>query len=118
MSVHVMAKNYQGNEYRRIFEKELDHLCDLYNEEEKFKEPFEYGHDHLKVKVLWKTCPYPKGPNEMFNLEVSELNRFLPEYLPGNEKWKIEARFSLHGKVLGGYNLYATLRSERSLLNG
>lgn len=117
MAVYVAGLNLQGNQYKLMIEKNFDHFCDiLYLEAHRsFINRYQ---NHMKFPVPWRTCPYPEGDNEVTNFLVEDTGNVLPPYVPGNEKWKVEMRFSRQGKVLGGYNLYAILRSMDTILNG
>lgn len=81
-----------------------------------FKSFFEKAHEHATKKVAWKTCPYPKGPNEVKDYLIDNVDALLPPYIPGSEKWKFEMRFFKNNVDQGGYNLYAIIRNEKSLL--
>lgn len=116
MTMHGTGLNLQGGQYKQMIEKDLEHVCDtLYLDVH--KSFFERYQGHLKNPVPWKTCPYPAGPNEVTNFLVEDTGNLLPPYVPGNEKWKVEARFLRDGKVLGGYNIYAILRNMNTLIN-
>ena len=108
--VHGAGFNLQGGQYKQMIEKSFEHMCDaLYIEVH--KSFFERYQEHTTNPVPWKTCPYPAGSNEVNNFLVEDTGNILPPYIPGNEKWKIEARFLREGKTLGGYNIYAILRN-------
>ena len=49
---------------------------------------------------------------------MEDTEDFLPPYIPGNEKWEFQLRFSKGEEVLGGYNAYVIIRDEASLLEG
>lgn len=107
----------QGGQYKQMVDKKVTNFCtSLYVEPS--KPIFENYQSHTTNPVAWKTCPYPAGSNEVKDFYVEDSELLLPPYIPGGEKWKIEMRFSRKGEVLGGYNLYASLRSEESLLDG
>lgn len=107
--------NFQGGQYKKIGDKQLDTLCTtLYNET--YRVAFEDFQTYQKYPVAWKTCPYPAGPNEIMDFCIEDYGSMLPPYIPGGEKWKLEVRLLKDGKVLGGYNLYLILRTEKSLL--
>lgn len=95
-------------------EKTLKNFCSsLYDV--KLKEHYEDYQTHMSKPVAWNTCPYPAGSNEVTNYAISDQS-ILPAYLPGNEKWKVEMRFLRKDVILGGYNIYAILRDEKSIL--
>jgi len=115
--VVLNALNLQGGQYKQIITKNLGKFCDaLYEKYPGIEDYFNFFHQHAKVKVPWKTCPYSKGVNDVTNLLVDDIGNMLPPYIPGGEKWKIEVRYFENDVVVGGYNIYATLRSEQSLL--
>lgn len=98
-------------------EKDLGKCCEaLY--QDAFETTFNDVFEHARVKVPWKTCPYPKGENELKNYLLKNIQDLLPPYLPGGEKWQIQLRLYKGGEVLGGYNIFALLRNEQSLLAG
>ena len=78
----IAALNYQGNQYKQLFEKELGKFCEVIYVDD-FQSIFEDLHEKAKVKVPWKACPYPKGPNEIYDFTFSEIEKLLPPYLPG-----------------------------------
>lgn len=109
------ALNLQGGQYKKIFDKNIYTICStLYNET--FREIYEDFQTHQKYQVPWKTCPYPTGPNEIFNYYLEDFGSMLPPYVPGGEKWKMDIRYFKGDELLGGFSAYLTLRSERSLL--
>lgn len=117
ITMHVAALNFQGNQYKKIAEKDLGKFCDVLYVDN-LKELYEDMQSHIATSVQWKTCPYPKGPNEVHNYLLKDMSNILPPYVPGSEKWQLQIRFHKDNEVLGGYNVYALLRSEESLLNG
>jgi hypothetical protein len=117
LTISVSASNFQGNQYKQMFQKDLGRFCDcLYKPT--LENIFNEAHLHGKVKVPWKTCPYPKGPNEFYNFLLQDFGSLLPPYMPGGEKWKMQVRYFNGSELLGGYNMFAILRNEQSLLNG
>lgn len=96
-------------------DKSLGELCtNLYNES--FREGFEQFQKHQKYPVTWLTCPYPSGPNEIYDFMIDDYAKYLPPYIPGSEKWRIEVRFEKDNVTIGGANAYGILRNNRSLL--
>lgn len=117
MAVYGAGRNLQGGQYKMMMDRSFDHLCDiLYLEQNRVF--FENYQAHTKQPVAWKTCPYPAGTNEVKNFLVEDNGNYLPPYVPGGEKWKIEMRFLKNGIVLGGYNMYGILRNLNSLVGG
>jgi Protein of unknown function (DUF1091) len=111
------ALNFQGNQYKKLFDKTINNLCTLiYNET--FREYFDDFQRHQKYPVKVNTCPYPTGPNEIKNFRIQDYGDLLPAYVPGSEKWKLEIRFIDGEEVLGGYNLFVLLRNQKSLMMG
>lgn len=109
------AFNFQGGQYKKIGDKTIDTICtSLYNET--YREQFERFQNSQKYPVAWKTCPYPTGSNEINNYYIEDFGSLLPPYIPGGEKWKLEDRIIKDGEILGGVNIYLTLRTEKSLL--
>lgn len=108
----------QGGQYRKMFGGEEDKICTTaYNET--FRDYYDQFQSCQTTQVPWKTCPYPDGPNELKNFYIEDYGNYLPAYLPGSEKWKVEVMFYENETVeVGGYNIYVSLRNQRSLLNG
>lgn len=117
ITMHITALNFQGNQYKMMFEKGLGKFCEaLYVDS--MKEAYEDVHTYFSTNVPWKTCPYPKGPNEIHDYATSDLSYLTPPYVPGGEKWQFQVRFLKDDQIFGGYNVYGLLRNEQSLLNG
>lgn len=112
---HVVGSNFQGNQYKQMFEKDLGKFCDLLYQDVS-RSTVESVFNHLTDKIPWKTCPFPKGQHDIINFLLE--GSLLPPYIPGNEKWKVELQYLLNGETIGGFNIYALLRSTQSLLNG
>ena len=112
----IKAFNFQSGQYKKIFEKQLNQFCTTVYIDA-FKEPHLSFYDASSFKVPFDTCPFPAGKNEVTNLMVDE-NGMFPPYIPGGEKWRVDVRFLREEIVLGGYNVYALLRNEQSLLKG
>ena len=112
----VEAFNFQGGQYKKLGDKTFAKFCaSLYNDF--FGNIYAKMYEASKVKIPFGTCPYPAGENEFTNLMFTD-NGMLPPYIPGGEKWRLDFRFLKNGEVLGGYNAYIIIRSERSLLLG
>lgn len=109
--------NLQGNQYKRMFEKDVGKYCEAMYKDQ-FEEVFNYVQGHFKKVISWKTCPYPKGVNEVINLNIDDQQHYLPPYIPGSEKWQIQLRVYKDEVELGGYNVFAIVRTEKSLING
>jgi hypothetical protein len=116
-NVTETAFNFQGNQYKKMGDANLNNLCTLvYNEN--VREYFEDFQRHQKYPVEWKTCPYSTGPNEIKNYMIKDYADLLPPYVPWNEKWKVEIRFIDGEELLGGFNIYAILRNHNTLMMG
>ena len=110
------AYNFQGGQYKKMGEKKLEQLCkSLYVDA--YRSIYEKFNDASSNKVPFGTCPYPIVNNTVKNFLVSKSELF-PPYVPGGEKWRINVRFLKQNEILGGYNVYALLRNEQSLLKG
>lgn len=114
----MKALNFQGNQYKMFFEKDFGKFCEVVYATDDFKKAFEDFHNHATVKVPKDTCPYPKGQNEIKNFLVKDVDKMLPPYLPGGEKWQFQIRFIKDGEILGGFNSYGIIRTQESLMNG
>ena len=114
----MAALNFQGGQYKKFVDRSTDNICSsIYNETyREIYEDFQAHQKYQKYPVPWKVCPYPTGPNEIFDYYVADYGSMLPPYVPESEKWKIEVRYFKGDEMLGGFNGYATLRNERSLL--
>ena len=114
-SADVSVKNMQGGQYKEIFAKHVDAVCEgLYTE--MMKDHMEALFSNLVKPIKWKTCPIPAGPNEFMNFFVED--NFLPPYIPGGEKWLFEVRINEGDECIGGYRIYTIIRNEKTLLQG
>jgi hypothetical protein len=116
LDMYGAGLNFQGNQYKKMFDKRLDKFCTTYYIDI-YKAYFEDYQAHTTNPVPWKTCPYPAGSNEVKNFFVEDDGLLLPPYIPGSEKWKAEIRFLRDEIILGGFNIYGIIRSEESILN-
>lgn len=115
ITLTVNALNFQGNQYKVMFSKNLGKYCEvLYQEHLRTK--YEEVQNYTKVKFPWKTCPWTKGRNGLNNYRLEDTEKMLPVYIPGNEKWEFQLRFLRDQEVLGGYNAYVIIRDEKSIL--
>lgn len=112
------AFNLQGGQYKKMGDNFVTNLCEgMYNESTRsYFESFQASQSN---PVPWNTCPYPSGPNTINNMLIDDYARFLPPYIPGSERWKLQTRLGLtREKILGGYNFYIIIRNQNSLLDG
>lgn len=100
LQVRARILNYLGNQYKMIAEKNLGNFCEAVYSSLKFKPIFIDYQNHCTVNVPWKSCPYPKGRNEVKEFHLSDLDDYLPPYLSGSEKWQIQMRFMKDGEEL------------------
>lgn len=117
VTIKIFCLNLQGNQYKQMFEKDIGRYCEAMYKEH-FESIFNHVQSHFKKVIPWKTCLYPKGKNEITNLYLEGQQEYLPPYIPGSEKWKIQLRAYKDDIELGGYNVYAIVRNENSLMNG
>ena len=114
LSVSMNLYNFQGGQYKKMFDRKLDHYCkSMYKDE--IKPHYEKFQASTTNPTPWKACPFPPGKNEVKNYLIEE-NGLLPPYIPGGEKWKADIRFLKNDVELGGYNVYAIIRSDEKLL--
>lgn len=118
INIIVQALNFQGNQYKRIFEKDFGTFCTTLYGSETWHKNFDEFHKHSKLEVPWETCPYPTGKNELKDYVLEDETNLLPEYVPGNEKWQIDIGFAKAGDILGGVRLFVILRNQKSLMVG
>ena len=110
------AFNFQGGQYKKMSEKKMETFCQfLYKDA--YKIDVVNFFDSLTVKIPYGTCPVPAGEYDVSNFLMTN-NGLLPPYIPGGEKWKINARYIKGTEVVGGYNVYALVRNEQSLISG
>lgn len=114
IDIYAAGLNLQGGQYKKIMDKNMENFCATVYQDS-HRDFFEDYQAHTSNPVKWKTCPYPAGSSEIKNYLITDGN-FLPAYIPGGEKWKVLIRFLRKGEELGGYNLYAMLRNNASLL--
>ena len=98
------AYNFQSGQFKRMFSKHFDHVCDsLYVPT--FKTYFENYQAHMTAPVPWNECPYPAGKNQITNYVLTDPDALLPPYVPGGENWKIEIKLFRDEVLLGGWNV-------------
>ena len=116
IDMKIEAFNFQGGQYKKIGEKRFDKFCASVYDDMTEKQ-FAKFYAASTLKVPFGTCPFPAGESEITNLMVDD-DGILPPYIPGGEKWRADVRFLKKTKILGGFNVYALIRNEQSLLKG
>lgn len=115
IDIYAAGLNQQGGQYKKIIDKNIENFCAMVYQDP-HKDFFENYQSHTTNPVAWNTCPFPAGSNEVINYLVEDTGNFLPPYVPGGEKWKLEVRFLRADEVLGGYNIFGILRNNQTLL--
>lgn len=109
------ASNFQGGQYKKMGDRAFPRICEsLYNDSiRSYWDDFQASQLH---PVPWKTCPYPTGRNEITNFLISDYADFLPPYVPGSEKWRVDVYYTKNGEIYGGFRLFLIFRNHNSLL--
>lgn len=106
-----------GGQYKLMFERLLGPHCDALYEDH--VRPFAEELFSATNYTDWYLglCPIPAGYVQFKNYIPSTLGNYLPPYVPGGEKWKATFYYlNQTDSLLGGFSVYATLRSNYSLL--
>lgn len=116
LTMNIFLLNHQGGQFKKIFEKAIEKPCSAAFQESTRKHIEDFQAVSSRP-MEWNVCPIPPLRNEVKNFIVED-HGILPPYIPGGEKWKIEIRMNDNETILGGFNLYLLVRSEKSLLDG
>lgn len=118
MVVSATGLNFVAGQYKKIFDKMIEQPLTTMYSYTKLQPYFDGFQRSQKVQYPWLTNPYPFGDNEITSLAVEDYDSMVPPYIPGGEKWKFEVRVFFNNELLGGGDLYVTVRNQRSLLEG
>lgn len=113
----LAALNHQGGSYKHMVDKEFSDYCATVYKTA-YQAVFENYQSHTDKPVAFNTCPYPAVTQDLRNFHLEDKAGLLPPYVSGSEKWKVTIRFSRNGTVLGGYDLYASLRNNDTMMWG
>lgn len=116
MDMLLQGFNLQGGQYKMIAEKKLDNFCkSIYIDA--VKSEYEKYYEASVPSIPFGTCPYPAGDYVITNLLLNDIG-ILPPYIPGGEKWRLDFRYYQGEQMVGGYDVYALVRNEKSIMQG
>lgn len=114
--VSFEAFNFVAGQYKKIFGRPLGGLCDrLYDEA--FSEVTKNFWGHINSSVPFGTCPLPADYLFLKDWSPSDLGEYLPPYIPGEERWKVNVWYTKNEKVIGGFTTYAIIRDDQKLFD-
>jgi Protein of unknown function (DUF1091) len=113
--LNFIAYNHNSGQYKQILQRNLGPWCNIIYEE------------HLRIFVdemfaasnitfPYGTCPTPAGSYHFHNYRPTDVGKFMPEYIPGGERWKVTIYWTKNGKTFGGLTVFFLLRNMQSLL--
>jgi hypothetical protein len=115
VNVGFKAFNHNAGQYKLIFQRNLGPFCDAMYEEH-LKQTYIELESTVNDSIPYKTCPVkPKG-YRVTNYAPKNLGDYLPQYVPGGERWMLNFYYEKNQEILGGWNIYALLRNNQSLL--
>jgi hypothetical protein len=98
-----------------MMHKEMGGFCDFFYDQQ-FKEIYEDLQTHIDNKTPWGECPWTKGSYVLKKYLFQGLEKQMPAYVPGSEKWRIFLDYSIEGKSVAGFVIYAVLRNDNNLM--
>lgn len=112
--VEVEASNLQGGQYKVMLVKNFGPFCDLIWQETVRDEINRYR-QHMNLTIEDNQCPFPPLITTLQDYTPKDFGEYLPEYIPGNERWKMKVMFMKNKKIAGSYDVYIILRSKESM---
>jgi hypothetical protein len=109
--------NLQGGQYKKMFENIQKKPCSFIFKplHRKYIEDFRKA---SSTPIKLDVCPIAPMNNTLTNYVLKDYG-LIPFHVPGNEKWRIDVRYvNENDKIVGGYDIYGILRTEKSLLEG
>lgn len=111
------AFNLSGGQYKKLFGRTVGPTCDVLYEES-LKKTVSYFFSKTNMTITHGVCPIEAQVIEINNWTPDDLGDYLPPYVPGNERWRLDVYLSKNGEVLGGNTYYAILRDAQKLIEG
>ena len=63
------------------------------------------------------TCPIPPQVVNVMDYAPVDEGNFLPEYIPGNERWRVDVWLSKDDVKVTGMRIYAIIRDNQKLFD-
>ncbi|KAG5680644.1 hypothetical protein PVAND_010138 [Polypedilum vanderplanki] len=112
------AYNMNGGQYKLMFGRLLGSACDQLYEDSMRITLEEFFVTTNLTQWSWGMCPIEGTTGVVKNYAPTTIGDHIPAYVPGSEKWKVELYFAENeSNILGGVIVYASLRTNLSLIN-
>lgn len=110
------AFNFDAGQYKKIFGRTLGGFCDIIYDPS-FKDVTQDFWNHINISVPYGSCPLPSQVLYVNDHPLKDLGEYLPPYIPGGERWKVNLWFSKNEKIIGGLTEYAIIRDNQKLFD-
>lgn len=116
MILSFEAMNLSGGQYKKIFGRTLGRACDLVYESHVEAEVKRFL-AHTNLTISYGACPVePQGIN-ITNYYIDGAGDYLPPYVPGNERWKVNVWVTKNDEIVSGITGYGILRDMQKLID-
>lgn len=110
------AFNLSGGQYKKIFSNNWGPFCDfLY--EKSVEKTVKSAFASTNTTMPYGTCPFQRQVIQFNDYAFVDEADFLPPYLPGNERWKLDLFVSKDDVKVTGFRLYAIVRDNQKLFD-
>jgi hypothetical protein len=110
------AYNLQGGQYKLMFNRLVGKFCDSVYEPH-LKEDTEKFFQRSNISITFGECPISPRAFTFNDFAPEGIGEFLPQYVPGNERWKLRIFLEENGKRTGSFDIYALLRNQQSMFS-
>ena len=110
------AFNFAAGQYKKIAGKTLGPFCDVLYEKHLESEIKSYF-SHSNFSIKYGDCPINPQILNVNDYAPEGLGEYLPDYVPGSERWKVTLWFTKDEKFLGGFSVDSILRDNQKLFD-
>lgn len=111
MQVYVVANNKRLNLYRKLLDKTIKRLCSTIKTDKVFYTEL-VKHSTFMNQHSFECPSFPPGNYQIKTFEFG-IEKYIPTVLPGTDDWRFDVRFRKNSKVLGGINIFITIKKPR-----
>lgn len=98
--------NLSGGQYKKIFETEKTREIEIKRFMTYTNATFTYGDKELAPQWV-----------EIKDYDAANVGQFLPNYIPGNERWKVNIWLSENDEIVSGITYYVIIRDDAKLFD-
>jgi hypothetical protein len=106
----------QGGQYKLLFGRVIGSLCDLLWEDHIKSEAMNFLNNTESI-IKYGDCPIEPQTIKFINYLPQSIGEHLPNFLPGNERWKLKVYYNLNDTRVYEFDSYVLIRDEKSIFD-